>query len=197
MLLHIDFIKKLLGLQDIKVSSVNVNNGTIEIYAELKYSLAVCPKCRKLSSQVHDHRIQPYRHCKIQAIFNHYAKEFLESRQASTPVYFGIDDIAVLKGHNYLTVVYNQVTGSIIDIFHGRTTEIVNCFPNADVVIDRFHVSQHLHNQIDEARKHIQNKVRKETGNKSKVFGIRWALLKNFEDLTYDHFISNGFVGGR
>jgi len=61
---------------------------------------------------------------------------------------------------------------------------ITNCFPNADVVIDRFHISQHLHNQIDEARKHIQNKVRKETGNKNKVFGIRWTLLKNFEDLT-------------
>lgn len=35
----------------------------------------------------------------------------------------------------------------------------------------------------DDARKHIQNKVRKEEGDKDKVFGIRWALLKNFEDL--------------
>lgn len=284
MLLHLDFIEKILGLQDIKATSVNVNDGTIEIYAELKYSLAVCPRCGKLSNKVHDHRVQSYKHldicCKttiiylnlrryscecdaehpftehitfvrryqrqtipyekyvfelcnkntiknaaditglgqgtVQAIFNYYAREDIDSREASAPVYLGIDDIAVRKGHNYLTVIYNQATGSIIDIFHGRTTEIVteaikngfsvseresvkavsidmskafkgaifNCFPNADVVIDRFHVSQHLHNQIDEARKHIQNKVRKETGNKSKVFGIRWTLLKNFEDLT-------------
>lgn len=33
------------------------------------------------------------------------------------------------------------------------------------------------------ARKHIQNRVRKETGDKNKVFGIRWSLLKNLEDL--------------
>jgi len=166
MLLHLDSIEKLLGLQDIKVSFTNVNNGTVEIYAELKYSLAVCPKCGKLTSQVHDRRIQAYKHLdicgkntiiilnirrfvcncdeehpfsesipfvrryqrqtidfekyvfllcnkntiknvaditglgqgKIQAIFNHYAKEFLESHEASTPVYLGIDDIAVLKG---------------------------------------------------------------------------------------------------
>lgn len=152
---------------------------------------------------------------KIQAIFNHYAKKSIEDREPVNPIYLGIDDIAVRKGHNYLTVIYNQVTGSIIDIFHGRTTEIVtksitegfsvleresvkavsidmsrafrgainNCFPNADVVIDRFHLSQHLHSQIDKARKHIQNKIRKEAGGKNKVFGIRWSLLKNFEDL--------------
>lgn len=64
-------------------------------------------------------------HCKIQAIFNHYAKKAIEDKESPAPVYLGIDDIAVRKGHNYLTIVYNQETGSIIDIFHGRTTEIV------------------------------------------------------------------------
>jgi len=34
--------------------------------------------------------------------------------------------------------------------------------------------------------KHIQNKVREEEGDKQKVFGIRWELLKNFEDLEAD-----------
>jgi len=284
MLLPLDFIEKLIDLQDIKVTSVNVNNGIVEINAESKYSFAMCPKCKKITNQIHDKRVQPYLHLKIcdkntiinltlrrficpcdaehpftesfsfirkyqrqtipyekfifalcdkntiknianftnlshdkvQGIFNHYANNAIHNREKVTPTYLGIDDIAVLKGHNYLTVIYNQSTGSIIDIFHGRTTEIVtkeiknqftlidresvkavsidmsrafkgainNCFPNADIVIDRFHISQHLHNQIDKARKHIQNKIRKETGNKNKVFGIRWSLLKNFEDLT-------------
>ena len=61
----------------------------------------------------------------IQAIFNHYAKKSIEDRELVNTIYFGIDDIAVRKGHNYLTVIYNQFTGSIIDIFHCRTTEIV------------------------------------------------------------------------
>ena len=37
--------------------------------------------------------------------------------------------------------------------------------------------------QYYDARKHIQNKIRKEEGDKDKVFGLRWALLKDFEDL--------------
>lgn len=284
MLIPFDFIEKLIGLQDIKATSINVNNGTIEITVETKYSFAVCPKCGKISNKVHDHRFQNYKHLdicgkntfirtklnrfvcpcdaehpftehlpfvrryqrqtiayesyvfelcskntiknvskitglgqgKVQSIFNYYAKKSNDNRKPVPPVNLGIDDIAVRKGHNYLTVIYNQDTRSIIDIFHGRTSEIVtktinkgfsaieresvkavsidmskafkgainDCFPNADVVIDRFHLSQHLHNQIDKARKHIQNRIRKETGDKNKVFGIRWALLKNLEDLT-------------
>lgn len=52
---------------------------------------------------------------KIQAIFNYYGKKSIDDREPATLVYLGIDDIAVRKGHNYLTVVYNQATGSIID----------------------------------------------------------------------------------
>jgi transposase len=62
---------------------------------------------------------------------------------------------------------------------------IANSFPFADVVIDRFHIAQHLNQQVDNARKYIQNKIRKEKNNKHKVFKIRWSwsLFKNFEEL--------------
>lgn len=155
-------------------------------------------------------------HDKVQRILNYYANSAIACREKTTPIYLGIDDIAVRKGHNYLTVIYNQETKSIIDIIKGRTKvdvtkslnliftaderlsvkavsidmskafagAITECFPNADIVIDRFHISQHLHKQVDVARKHIQNKIRKEENNKQKVFKIRWSLLKNFEDLT-------------
>lgn len=65
MLILFDFIEKLLDMQDIKVTSVNVNDGSIEIYSELNYSLAVCPKCGKISNQIHDHRIQSYKHLEL------------------------------------------------------------------------------------------------------------------------------------
>lgn len=38
-------------MQNINVTSVNLNDGSIEIYAELNYSLAVCPKRGKISNQ--------------------------------------------------------------------------------------------------------------------------------------------------
>lgn len=153
-------------------------------------------------------------HGKGQRIFNYYAQKHLDSKELKCVQYIGIDDIAVRKGHNYRTMVYNLETGEVIDIINGRTKENVIAFfnkqsqefrdsiigvaidmskgycnavleslPNAKPVIDRFHISQLFHKLVDDARKHIQNKIRKEEGNKDKVFGIRWSLLKNFEDL--------------
>lgn len=153
-------------------------------------------------------------HGKCQRIFNYYAKQQIDSIPKEDVKYLGIDDIAVKKGHNYNTMVYDLEKGDVVSIVKGRKKEDVTSFfnsqtaqfrenilgvaidmsrsysgavletlPNAKPVIDRFHISQLLHNLVDDARKHIQNKIRKEEGDKNKVFGIRWALLKNFEDL--------------
>ena len=70
-----------------------------------------------------------------------------------------------------------------MDMSRSYCNGVLEALPNAKPVIDRFHLSQLLHNQVDDARKHIQNKVTKEEDNKQKVFGIRWTLLKSFEDL--------------
>lgn len=77
----------------------------------------------------------------------------------------------------------NGIEGVSMDMSRGYCASVLETLPNAKPVIDRFHISQLFHKQVDEARKHIQNKVRKEEGKKQTVFGIRWSLLKNFEDL--------------
>jgi transposase len=154
-------------------------------------------------------------HGTCQRIFNYYAQEYVNSKEIKPIKYIGIDDIAVRKGHNYKTMVYNLETGEVIGVIDGRTMEAVIEFfnkqtqkfrdgifgvaidmsksyygavkaalPNAKTVIDRFHISQLFHKLVDDARKHIQNRVRKEENDKGKIFGIRWALLKNYEDLT-------------
>jgi len=71
-----------------------------------------------------------------------------------------------------------------MDMSRSYSSSVLQALPGAKPVIDRFHISQLFHKLVDDARKHIQNKIRKEEGAKQKVFGIRWALLKNFEDLT-------------
>jgi transposase len=148
-----------------------------------------------------------------QRIYNFYAGSILESKDPEPLHLLGIDDIARRKGHNYNTVLYNQETGTVVAIIIGRKIEdvvpylekipadvrnqvkavsldmsrsycstILSCFPNAKPIIDRFHLAQHLHKCVDQARKHIQNHIRKH-GKKDEVFKIRWALLKNVEDL--------------
>jgi len=153
-----------------------------------------------------------------QRIYNHYAKEYLEACNPEPLRLLGIDDIANRKGHNYDTIIYNQETGKVVAILSGRKKEdvvsylkslpdsvregieavsmdmsksycfsVLECLPNAKPVIDRFHISQHLHNCVDDARKHIQNHIRK-YDKKDEVFNIRWAILKNVEDLSYEEY---------
>lgn len=86
----------------------------------------------------------------------------------------------------------SNVKAVSMDMSRSYASSVLHALPSAKPVIDRFHISQLFHKLVDDARKHIQNKVRKEEGDKQKVFGIRWALLKNFEDLTADE-IANLF----
>lgn len=55
--------------------------------------------------------------------------------------------------------------------------------PQCKPVINRFHISQQLHTQVDEARNHIRK-----YGNKDEVFKIRWSILKNIEDPTVEEY---------
>lgn len=47
---------------------------------------------------------------------------------------------------------------------------------------------QQLNSCVDAARKHIQNHIKKH-GKKDEVFKIRWALLKNVEDLKKEEIL--------
>ncbi|MCR4436866.1 MAG: ISL3 family transposase [Clostridiales bacterium] len=279
-----DFIEKHISLQGIEVLYTNVNNGIFQVFASSAHNFAVCPRCRRITQNVHDRRWQPLKHLpiwgmdtvvmllkkryicdcgpkhpfdeqfdfvrkyqrqtvafekrvfilthkntiknaseiagisegKCQGIYNHYAQFVLEAREPESLRLLGIDDIARKKGHNYNTVVYNQETGNVAALITGRKKEdvitylkewpeevrlnveavsldmsrsychsILECFPNAKPVVDRFHLAQNFRKCADNARKHIQNHIRK-YGKKQEVFKIRWALLKNVEDLKRD-----------
>jgi len=78
--------------------------------------------------------------------------------------------------------VRDKVEAVSMDMSRSYCQSILDCFPNAKPVVDRFHLAQNFYKCVDNARKHIQNHIRKH-GNKSEVFKIRWALLKHVEDL--------------
>lgn len=60
-----DFIKNMIGLQGIEVTSTNVNNGVFQELAASSYSFAVCPRCKSLTQVVHDSRCQAIKHLPI------------------------------------------------------------------------------------------------------------------------------------
>jgi len=90
------------------------------------------------------------------------------------------DVVTYLKG--WPQEVRAKIEAVSMDMSRSYCQSILDCFPNAKPVVDRFHLAQNFHKCVDDARKHIQNHIRKH-GNKDEVFKIRWALLKHVEDL--------------
>lgn len=125
--------------------------------------------------------------------------------------YISIDEIAIKKGHKYMTIFTDISTGQIIHAVEGRSEEALRPFlrllskkakrlraigidmsaaygssvrvhlPNVSIVYDRFHVTKLLNNTIDKIR-------RAEYANCLNrglrvLKGQRFLLLRNFMDL--------------
>lgn len=65
-----------------------------------------------------------------------------------------------------------------VDMWGGFPAVINKVFPNAEIVVDRFHVMKAVNKDLNEIRKQVKLKT--------KVKGARWLLLKNKEDLNND-----------
>jgi transposase len=125
--------------------------------------------------------------------------------------YISIDEIAIKKGHNYMTIFTDISTGQIIHAVEGRNEEALRPFlkllskkakrlrgigidmsaaysssikmhlPNVSIIFDRFHVTKLLNNTIDKIRRSEYEKCQKKGLRVLK--GQRFLLLRNFVDL--------------
>ena len=71
----------------------------------------------------------------------------------------------------------NQIEVVSCDIWRAYITVAVECFPNAEVVIDRFHVVKALNAVLDTQRKHLRREFKEEACFKK----IKWKLFKRSE----------------
>ena len=125
--------------------------------------------------------------------------------------YISIDEIAIKKGHKYMTIFTDISTGQIIHAVEGRDEEALRTFlrllakkakrlkgigidmsaayassvkkhlPNVSIVFDRFHVTKLLNDTIDKIRRAEYAKCQ-DKGMKV-LKGQRFLLLRNFVDL--------------
>ena len=137
----------------------------------------------------------------------HYSKPSLKGLR-----YIAIDEIAIRKGHNYLTLVMNLENGQIVYIGDGRhesalkdfwkklkrarahitavasdmsrpfTKAIRENLPNAVHVFDRFHIVKMFNDTIDQIRRSIYRRI-KDKAEKLLVKGTRYILFKRRKDL--------------
>jgi transposase len=123
-----------------------------------------------------------------------------------------IDEIAVGKGHRYLTLVLDLVSGAVVFIGQGKGADALSPFwkslrasgakveavasdmsaayllaiaenlPDAVHVLDRFHVMKLFNEKLSELRRQIQQQAQTKQ-HKQVIKGTRWLLLKNAENL--------------
>ena len=142
------------------------------------------------------------------------ARKELDERLPAKIHAVGMDEFAIKKGHrNYATVIVDLERVDIIDVLEYRDQEklieyfkslgtewcegievfcsdmwqgFINTakavFPNASLVVDRFHFFGHLNKAVDSQRKSLRRQFK----DKEEFKRLKWALLKNAEDLTPD-----------
>jgi len=129
--------------------------------------------------------------------------------------YLGVDEIAVKKGHNYLTVVVDLETGHVVWVAEGRTASSLGDFlkklkrvkaqikaiamdmwpayisatmkyyPLDVIVFDRFHIISECNKMIDELRRKEAQTA--ELTEKNVFKGVRYLLLKGQESIENDY----------
>jgi len=132
----------------------------------------------------------------------HYSKPKLKNLR-----YLAIDEISISKGHKYFTLVMDLVSGKIVFVGEGKGAEALTPFwkrlkssrakiraistdmspaymsavaencPNATLVLDHYHISKLMLDQLDELRRQVYAQA-KPTKEKKVLKGIRFLLLK-------------------
>ena len=126
--------------------------------------------------------------------------------------YIAIDEIAVAKGHHYLTIVMDLVSGAVVFVGDGKGADALKPFwkrlrpsgarveavamdmsagywgavmthlPKAKIVFDHFHVIKLFNDKLSDLRRALYREAT-EVMQKQVLKGTRWLLLKNPENL--------------
>jgi transposase len=126
--------------------------------------------------------------------------------------HIAIDEIAVAKGHRYLTVVLDLDSGAVVFVGDGKGADALKPFwkrlrpsgakveavamdmsaayrgavsanlPRAKVVFDRFHVMKLFNEKLSDLRRALHREAT-DVMQKKVLKGTRWLLLKASEDL--------------
>jgi transposase len=126
--------------------------------------------------------------------------------------HIAIDEIAIAKGHRYLTVVMDLHSGAVVFVGDGKAAKALTPFwkrlrgskarieavamdmskayrqavsthlPKATIVFDRFHVVKLFNEKLTQLRRELYREAT-DVQQKQVLKGTRWLLLKNPENL--------------
>lgn len=147
----------------------------------------------------------------IKEIQRHYLTKRYSHPRLKDLELIAIDEISIGKGHNYLTVVLDLISGAVVFIGNGKGAEALVPFwkrlkssrpqiqavamdmspayisavsenlPKATIVFDHFHLIKLFNEKLSDLRRDLHHEA---TEDGKKVFkGLRWLLLKNPDNL--------------
>ncbi len=150
----------------------------------------------------------------IKDIQKRYLKKRFSKPKLGNLKLIAIDEIAVKKGHKYLTVVLDLDSGAVVYVGDGKGGDALSTFwsrlhrakakikavacdmspaytkavtqnlPNAAFVFDRFHVVKLMNDKLSKLRRELHKEADKL--GKKLLKGTRWLLLKNPKNLDED-----------
>jgi transposase len=82
-----------------------------------------------------------------------------------TSLYFRVKKEVTAFLKSKLEIFGRYIKAVAMDRSRSYSGSVLQALPSDKSVIDRFHISQLIHKLVDDARKHIQNKIRKEKGD--------------------------------
>jgi len=146
-------------------------------------------------------------------------KRYLSKRYAKPRLkeleLIAIDEICIGKGHRYLTVVLDLITGSVVFVGDGKGADALLPFwkrlnssrakidavamdmspsyissvttnlPAAAIVFDHFHIVKMFNDKLAALRRDLQRKA--EGSDRQVLKGTRWLLMKNPDNLRQEH----------
>ena len=84
-----------------------------------------------------------------------------------------------------------------IDMYSPYIGVIEDCFPNAKIIIDRFHIVQHLNRCLNQIRIKTMNELRNVQPRDYRKLKKQWKLvLKNSSDLNFNDFYTHRLYDG-
>ena len=91
----------------------------------------------------------------------------------------------------------NKVKTVTMDMYSPYTQLVKNCFPNATIVIDRFHIVQHMNRALNNVRIQVMNELRYTRPTDYRKLKKQWKLvLKNDFDLDYTRYFTHRLYEG-
>jgi len=183
------------------------------------------PERRSYTRQFARYALELSRHMTIKDVARHLQvswdvikdiqKSFLGRRYARPKLkqlqQIAIDEIAVSKGHRYLTLVLDLERGNVVYVGEGKGAQALNPFwerlkrskarikavatdmspayiqavvqnlPGAVLVFDRFHIMKLFNDKLSDLRRQVYHEAT--LMEKPVIKGTRWLLLKNAENL--------------